>query len=90
MTCKRGDIVVALFPASNLRTAKARPMLVVQADNLNTGMPQLVTAMITSKAGWKWDDVLPLAKRAGELITLERGGDRRVDLVEHHRLVTPA
>jgi gentisate 1,2-dioxygenase len=27
---------------------------------------------------WKWDNVLPLAKRAGELITLERGGDRRV------------
>jgi gentisate 1,2-dioxygenase len=27
---------------------------------------------------WKWEDVLPLAKRAGELITLERGGDRRV------------
>ncbi len=27
---------------------------------------------------WKWSDVLPLAKRAGELITLERGGDRRV------------
>ena len=27
---------------------------------------------------WKWDHVLPLAKRAGELITLERGGDRRV------------
>jgi len=27
---------------------------------------------------WKWDTVLPLAKRAGELITIERGGDRRV------------
>ncbi len=27
---------------------------------------------------WKWDDVLPLAKRAGEIVTLERGGDRRV------------
>jgi gentisate 1,2-dioxygenase len=27
---------------------------------------------------WKWDDVLPLAKRAGEIITIERGGDRRV------------
>ena len=27
---------------------------------------------------WKWDDILPLAKRAGELISLERGGDRRV------------
>src|SRR5712691_7727068 len=27
---------------------------------------------------WKWDDVLPLARRAEELITLERGGDRRL------------
>ena len=27
---------------------------------------------------WKWEDILPLAKRAGEIITLERGGDRRV------------
>ena len=27
---------------------------------------------------WRWADTLPLAKRAGELITLERGGDRRV------------
>jgi gentisate 1,2-dioxygenase len=27
---------------------------------------------------WKWDDILPLAKRAGEIVTLQRGGDRRV------------
>jgi gentisate 1,2-dioxygenase len=27
---------------------------------------------------WKWDTVYPLAKRAGEIITIERGGDRRV------------
>lgn len=27
---------------------------------------------------WKWEDILPLAKRAGEIITLDRGGDRRV------------
>ncbi len=27
---------------------------------------------------WKWDTIFPLAKRAGELITLEHGGDRRV------------
>ncbi len=27
---------------------------------------------------WRWDDILPLAKRAGEIITIERGGDRRV------------
>ena len=27
---------------------------------------------------WKWADILPLAKRAGEIVTPERGGDRRV------------
>ncbi len=27
---------------------------------------------------WKWSTILPLAERAGDLITIERGGDRRV------------
>jgi gentisate 1,2-dioxygenase len=27
---------------------------------------------------WRWRTVLPLARRAGELITIERGGERRV------------
>jgi gentisate 1,2-dioxygenase len=27
---------------------------------------------------WRWDTIYPLAKRAGEIITIERGGDRRV------------
>jgi len=45
---KRGDVVRVLFPNSNLRTAKRRPALVVQADNLNTGLPQTVLAMISS------------------------------------------
>jgi len=48
MPYKRGNVVLVLFPDSNLRTAKRRPALVVQADNLNTGLPQLVVAMITS------------------------------------------
>ncbi len=48
MTSKRGDVVLALFPDSNLRTAKPRPALVVQADGLNTGLPQTVVAMISS------------------------------------------
>lgn len=37
MNCKRGEIVVVLFPDSNLRTAKLRPALVVQRDQLDTG-----------------------------------------------------
>lgn len=46
--CKRGDVVLVLFPHSDLRTAKTRPSLVVQADNLQTGLPQIIVAMITS------------------------------------------
>jgi mRNA interferase MazF len=48
MPYKRGDVVLVLFPDSNLRTAKRRPALVIQADNLQSGLPQTVIAMITS------------------------------------------
>jgi mRNA-degrading endonuclease toxin of MazEF toxin-antitoxin module len=50
LSYKRGDIVLVLFPHSNLRTAKPRPALVVQADDLQTGLPQVIVAMITSKS----------------------------------------
>ena len=46
---KRGDVVLMLFPHSDLRTAKTRPALVVQADNLQPGLPQVIVAMITSR-----------------------------------------
>lgn len=46
---KRGDVVLVLFPHSNLRAAKTRPALVVQADDLETGLPQVIVAMITSQ-----------------------------------------
>ena len=29
-SCKRGDVVLVLFPHTDLRTAKLRPVLVVQ------------------------------------------------------------
>ena len=48
-TYKRGDVILVLFPDSNLLTAKLRPALIVQADNLQTGLPQVIVAMITSK-----------------------------------------
>ena len=50
---KRGDIILALFPDSNLQTAKKRPVLVVQADNLQTNLPQIIVAMITSNLSRK-------------------------------------
>ena len=48
MICSRGDMVLVLFPDSNLRTAKRRPALVLQADALQTGLPQTIVAMISS------------------------------------------
>ena len=46
---KRGDIVLVLFPYSDLRAAKLRPALIIEADNLNTGISQHIVAMITSR-----------------------------------------
>ena len=46
---KRGDVILVLFPHSNLRTARPRPALVVQADHLKTELPQIIVAMITSR-----------------------------------------
>ncbi len=48
-TVKRGDVVLVLFPNSNLLTAKTRPAVVVQADQLQTGLSQIRLAMISSK-----------------------------------------
>ena len=48
MPYNRGDIVLALFPNSDLRTAKRRPAMIVQANNLGTGFGQTIVAMITS------------------------------------------
>ena len=48
MPYSRGDVLLVLFPDSNLRTAKRRPALVVQEDNLQTGLPQLILAMVSS------------------------------------------
>ncbi|MGO9254967.1 MAG: type II toxin-antitoxin system PemK/MazF family toxin [Bryobacteraceae bacterium] len=48
MSYHRGDVVLVLFPDSNLRTSKRRPALVVQSDQLRTELAQTIVAMITS------------------------------------------
>jgi mRNA interferase MazF len=50
MSYSRGDVVLVLFPDSNLKTAKRRPALIVQAENLDTRPPQTIIAMISSNA----------------------------------------
>jgi mRNA interferase MazF len=48
MKTRRGDVVLVLFPNSDLRTAKRRPALVVQRDNLASGLEQTIVAMVSS------------------------------------------
>lgn len=38
-----------MFPNSDLCTARPRPALVVQADELQTGLPQVVVAMMSAR-----------------------------------------
>jgi len=48
---ERGDVLLVRFPDSNLTTFKPRPALVVQDPGIQTGLPQLIVAMITSNIG---------------------------------------
>ena len=48
MKTRRGDVVLVLFPNSDLRTAKRRPALVLQRDNLDSGLERTIVAMISS------------------------------------------
>lgn len=44
----RGDVVLVLYPNSDLVSAKIRPALVIQNDNINSGLSQYIVSMITS------------------------------------------
>ena len=48
ITLRRGDVALVYFPSSDLVHVKLRPVLVVQADDLATGIPQLLVAMVSS------------------------------------------
>lgn len=41
-------MLLVLFPNSDLLTAKRRPAVVVQSDTMETGLDQVIVAMITS------------------------------------------
>jgi mRNA interferase MazF len=45
---ERGSILLVYFPHSDLKTVKLRPVLAVQANDLDTGLPQVLVAMISS------------------------------------------
>jgi len=81
MTYKRGNVVLVLFPHSDLRTAKKRPALVVQADDLQTGLNQIIVAMITS-------NLKRLGHPSRHLITLESEAGRQSGLLTDSVVMT--
>ena len=69
MPYNRGEVVLVLFPNTNLQTAKRRPALVIQADDLGTTLPQTVLAMISSnlaRAGHLSRVVIPKNSTTGQ------------------------
>lgn len=66
MNFRRGDIVFVLFPDSNFRTSKRRPALLVQADRLDSGLPQTIVAMITTNLARAGHPSRLLARATGQ------------------------
>ena len=65
---ERGDVVLVFFPNSDLRSAKLRPCLIVQANKLQTGLKQRIVAMVTSnllRSGHPSRFLIPLASPEG-------------------------
>lgn len=48
---RRGDIVLVRFPHSDLATYKKRPALVVQGNDVETGISQTIVALLTTNLG---------------------------------------
>ena len=75
---RRGDVVLVLFPNSDLKTAKRRPALVLQRDNLDSGLPQTIVAMISSNLSRRGH---PSRIFAAVTSTAGRAGGLRLDSV---------
>lgn len=48
MTYQRGDVVLALFPNSDMTSQKKCPVLIIQSDQVERGGDQKLVALITS------------------------------------------
>lgn len=71
-TYSRGEVVLVVFPDSNLMTYKRRPALVVQDEGAPTALSQRVVAMITSNLSRTGPTRVPVqrASRSGKAMGL--------------------
>lgn len=91
----RGDVVLVLFPNSDLVTFNRGPALIVQADNLDTRLPQVVIALNSRAAqgsGLLTDSIVmtdSLATVLDKAIVIKLGHLAEVKPVEMALRVTP-
>lgn len=62
MSYKRGDVILMYFPNTDYSTYRKRPALIVQADDLHTGLPQKIVAVITSNLSRTGDSRVTIYK----------------------------
>jgi mRNA interferase MazF len=72
MTFRRGDIVLMLFPDSNLRSAKRRPALIVQADDLGAGLLMDSVVMTDNLATVLHSEIDRVIGTVGEVTQVDR------------------
>jgi mRNA interferase MazF len=63
---RRGDVILVVFPNSDLVSYKKRTALIVQADGVKTGLPNRVVACITSNLGRTGATRVPVQKSSQE------------------------
>ncbi len=69
---RRGDVVLVIFPNADLKSFRKRPALVLGGDDLDTGLPQTIVAMITSNLDRKGPTRVKIKKNspAGQQMSL--------------------
>ncbi len=65
MSQSRGDVVLVRFPNTDLQTYKLRPVLVIQADDLETVYDDRIVAMITSRMYRTGPTCVPVQQESG-------------------------
>jgi len=70
MPYNRGDVILVLFPNSDMKTYKQCPALIVQSESLITGYPDKLVACITSNTTKTGDSVVPIMKSTPEGIQM--------------------
>jgi mRNA interferase MazF len=64
MTFDRFDVVVTLFPFTDMAQSKPRPVLVLSAAAFNQAHDHVIGAMITTGAGSRWQSDVDIADLA--------------------------